>query len=536
MADYNFSQSFNPQSLVPKFQYPEGEGNGITGLFSGLASGYQAGQQFRARLGAKREINQDFKDEFGSKATKQEMSNALEARGIPPGNLFTDFVGGVLGARGIGKMAENPMLGPAVEGQNLANKQARRNMSLEDTLLQNVGGLLQEFGGLSSTEERFNFLQKNAGLTVIPKGAQLFSQLTQLTGQIALNESRLLKTQVANFQAKDQAELITDYGADANNPESFIGARKKRAFAQIVKQNDGKRVLSKPPDDIYLPNGGLDPVQSELWLNTLPLNEATQQRLDMSQKRIENEALRMTLQRQGFGLREIDQMIRARELGYEIQGQPSIPGVSTGPALAPPVDPSMQGPPAPAQTAPAPGVTLKPIARPLTTANVTQGQRDLLAADSALASIDKSIDILRKNPDAAGIEGAVRELYEGIGGQLGLKPGTRITGSRTQLRDTANQLVVGLRVESGQMSNWERQMLEDIGNPLEWKLDAETAVDKLAVLRRLIGGRALRIGKILGQPPKPSALAALTREDLLEAVSAGYISAEQAIAEGERRP
>lgn len=173
--------------------------------------------------------------------------------------------------------------------------------------------------------------------------------------------------------------------------------------------------------------------------------------------------------------------------------------------------------------------------KPLTTANVTAAQQDILGAEAAISSINKSIEALTKNPDAAGFEGFIKEIYEGVGGQLGLKPGTRITGTRTQLRDTANQLVVGLRVESGAMSNWERKMLEDMGALLDKTSDAEAIKTRLDTIKRLIAVRTLRLNPGLHTKPSPTVLHTLSDIDLANAKRADYLTEAQARAEYERR-
>lgn len=179
--------------------------------------------------------------------------------------------------------------------------------------------------------------------------------------------------------------------------------------------------------------------------------------------------------------------------------------------------------------------TLKMGERPPTTANITEAQQEMNAAVLAVGSISKAIDAVEKNPDAAGAVGWLKELYEGVGGQLGLDPGTRITDARTYMRDTANQLTSALRVDVGAMSDWEQKLLEAIPGLLDKTASADTIKTRLRIINRLMAGKAFRNAPILRKSPPPALLEALTTEDLADAIKAGYITLERGVQEYDRR-
>lgn len=346
---------------------------------------------------------------------------------------------------------------------------------------------------------------------------ELASRLVSAQQDQQMNDLKLTETLRQRNQLLE-AELAAQGLGDLIAP-LFEAGKPFDAMQALLAQGVRNPILFKAPQWQVMMKEAQVAATAEtarLQIEALKTYRATQN--TRADKRISNEELRLQLQATGMGLREIDQMIKARELGYEINGQPDIPNVKGEPG----------GPAA------SPGnVTLTPVARPLTTPNVTAAQTDVLAARSAIASIDQAIATLVRTPGAAGIVGAGREIAEGVAGQIGIDLGTEITAARTQLRETAHQLVSALRVESGQMSNWEREMLEDVASPLNWKLDDKAAIAKMATIKRLIGLREVRRVAALHQ--QSAELDTLTDKDLVEMKKAGFITPEAARAEYQRR-
>lgn len=173
--------------------------------------------------------------------------------------------------------------------------------------------------------------------------------------------------------------------------------------------------------------------------------------------------------------------------------------------------------------------------KPLSTSNVTDLQSKIVEGEKGLQMLDRSIGVLAQNPDAAGLRGIIKEKIEGLAPLVGVKTGTRVTDARTELRNTATQIVTALRVDEGAMSDKEQTMLREVGDPLDWDLESEPAQQKLSTLRRLITLRTMADRATLKQPQNLSLLNVLTDQDLADAFVVGYITREQAQAEYARR-
>lgn len=322
------------------------------------------------------------------------------------------------------------------------------------------------------------------------------------------SKAELVRARAAEMPWNYRAQEMLDKDAGIAQKEALAQQRRLGRTGSIPKEIKFKQIA-----DQLEAEGDAENAEAfrALVRKELVQQEQAGTRLDQSDRRLDltegQQQLSNFLRQRGLDQRDIDQALRLRSEGAKVVSPPGAP------------------------------VQLESIPRPPTTATVSAAQEASSSAKSALASIDRAVETLEKNPDAAGITGAARELIEGLGGQLGIEAGTRITGARTELRDTAHQLVSGLRVESGQMSNWERAMLEEVGSPLKWTLGADTAKEKLRIISRLIAARELRRGKdSLNQSTPGWVLGSLTRDDLLEAVRSGYITPDQAREAGRRRP
>lgn len=257
--------------------------------------------------------------------------------------------------------------------------------------------------------------------------------------------------------------------------------------------------------------------------------------LELSKKRLlsqeQREALRMQYQQMGLNIRQIDQAMKLAESGFVVDTPPA-PIQGQAPQRVP-TDEEILGPEPTPEPIQAP--VIRRIEKPVSAANVTGLQDKVLKSDKALQSVDDSIGVLVQNPDAAGFVGAAMEGAEGLLGQLGIDIGQRVTTARTNLRDTAQQLVEALRVDVGAMSDWERTMLDQIGNPLKWQNDAKAAAAKLLTLRRLIALRSIADRSALNQSIPKELFSGLNEDDLANAFERKYIDKDTLKQEIQRR-
>lgn len=260
---------------------PEGQ-DSFRALFSGAASGYAAGQQWKERREAKGQIKEDFNTMFGQDPTKAEMNEQLASRGIAPGNFFTDFTQGFLGARALNKATADPLF-PEKQAEAQEDIRAKRRANtLDEQLNQNAGELMKEFGSLTNTEERLQFIQRNAGFALRPDGSRLFDQFNKITGDLhkieASTTAGLLKLQ----QSKDMVDLITNYGATPGDMGSLVEAKKQRAITEILVPWADKMgvVINDINPEWFDQAGNLDRVKAAQALAGMPKQSSRNEAFD----------------------------------------------------------------------------------------------------------------------------------------------------------------------------------------------------------------------------------------------------------------
>lgn len=265
--------------IVPignKLTMPEGQ-DPFRALFSGVASGYQAGQQWSERRDAKGEIKKDFNTMFGSDPTKSEMKEQLASRGIREGNFLTDFTQGVLGARAINTATADPLFGEKQADAREDIRTKRNANTLDEQLNRNAGDLMKEFGSLTNTEERLQFIQRNSGFALRPDGARLFDQFNKITGDLHKIESQTTAGLLKLKQAQDAVELATKYGGKIGDPASMVMAQKRREVETKLLPDADKMgaILNRIDDDWFDANGNLDTIKSAVALSTMPRQNRT---------------------------------------------------------------------------------------------------------------------------------------------------------------------------------------------------------------------------------------------------------------------
>lgn len=267
---YNFSNTY--KQPIEKFSMPEG-GGGITGLLSGLSSGYAAGKNMKARNKENKTFKEDFMSMIGTEPTQEEIDMNLRNRGIRPGNFVSDFTGAALGAEGVGKMAKNPLLREQIQNIQLGNQRQQQENTLFDQLTRDAGGMVQDFSNLSTTEERLNFLKKNAGKTLTREGAQLMNQFAQITQQLAVLENKSEAALIAHEQRKKKAEISSIYGE--YTPDNEVRYNTKKSFEEILKDFSRDNITFKEvPSGVIDKDGFIDWPRLFQWKAQLQEDEA----------------------------------------------------------------------------------------------------------------------------------------------------------------------------------------------------------------------------------------------------------------------
>lgn len=233
----------------------------------------------------------------------------------------------------------------------------------------------------------------------------------------------------------------------------------------------------------------------------------TQQRTlsgQRAEQRIDNESTRLDLQRMGFSLRQVEQMMKASELGYEIQGQPAV---NTPGASAP---------------------TLTPIQRPATTATLTQAQERTTEASSALASLSKAIQAIQQNPEALGVRGVIGQVVENVKGQINPRSTdpTPITDTRQKASIAFANVAKSLRVDSGNMSRYELTKLEQAGDVLSWEKGTPGALNQFANIQNAVIAQKLRYLKIQRAPVDNATLRTVPKSEFAELIASNLLTLE----------
>lgn len=263
---YNFSQTY--KQPLNEFELPEG--NAITGIMGGLISGEAAGKMNKARNEENKRFKSDFEAMIGTQPTQSEIDMNLKSKGIKPGSFMTDWAGATLGARGVTKEAQNPLLKEEVQNRQLQNQRQQQENTLFDQLTRDAGGMVQEFSNLSTTEQRLNFLKNNAGKTLTREGAALMGQFAQITQQLATLENKSDAAIMAHKERQEKAELI-EFGFDPRRPETLPKALKNRSSMKLHKMaHDMGVFIDGPiPDTLFDQDGILDYGAAESFLAKL---------------------------------------------------------------------------------------------------------------------------------------------------------------------------------------------------------------------------------------------------------------------------
>jgi hypothetical protein len=238
---------------------------------------------------------------------------------------------------------------------------------------------------------------------------------------------------------------------------------------------------------------------------TEALSTFRERKFELDERKMTNEDLRIKLAEAGVDQREIGQIIKARELGYELQPRTKGQTPSEQPVLT-------------------------PVERPPTTGTVSKTQQELQSTDAALSTLGDAISAIQKNPDAIGLRGFVGSLTEKAKGQFSPSEqvDTRINDTRQKASIAFANMAKSLRVDSGNMSRYELTKLEQAGDVLDWTEAPQTALSKLQNLKDLLVWKKLRQVKILRKGVPDSLLQQIQDADLQEMVREGLLSKDDA--------
>lgn len=123
-------------------------------------------------------------------------------------------------------------------------EEQKRQLSINDQLMQNPRKLIDEFGALTTTDERLKFLAKNAGIAASPMGAKVLEQLSGLTDSMIRQEAQSGVMQAKNARTKMLLELAVPAGVDPTDQEAMNVLLNNKATADLQKRFlDNKKVL-----------------------------------------------------------------------------------------------------------------------------------------------------------------------------------------------------------------------------------------------------------------------------------------------------
>lgn len=172
-----------------------------------------------------------------------------------------------------------------------------------------------------------------------------------------------------------------------------------------------------------------------------------------------------------------------------------------------------------------------PMERPTTTAATTKLQEEAISGGNAMRSLDDAISAIQSHPEAIGVSGIVGSAVERAKGQLNPNSvtDTTITDTRQKASLAFSRVAKGLRVDSGNMSRYELNKLEQAGDVLDWKEAPQTALKKLNNLQAVVIGQQLRNLKARNASVKDDLLRKIDPSEVLGLVSDGLLSKEDAI-------
>jgi hypothetical protein len=165
------------------------------------------------------------------------------------------------------------------------------------------------------------------------------------------------------------------------------------------------------------------------------------------------------------------------------------------------------------------------------TAAVTKAQEENLTGEAALDALDKATSAIRENPTAIGPVGIARSAMERASGILNpnAEIQTPVTDTRQKASLAFSRVAKSLRVDSGNMSRYELNKLEQAGDVLSATEAPQTALKKLSNLQDAVVGQQLRRLRFLGQKTPDTVLRKIPDAEIPDLVRDGLLSKEDAM-------
>lgn len=411
-----------------------------------------------------------------------------------------------------GMISQNRILG-------IRAKEAQMELTSNEQLqsmIDDPAGFARKFGDLKTAKEMREYMASHSAIAITPAGQRIMGVWDKITMLKEDSEQHSIQRITDLEVAKNRASFVSEMSAEGYNPDipgdvaAFRAKKSERALrAEAFKQ--GKDVSGLISQDLFDPSGRFLPGVEDKLLNEAPVSEALRIKElsssatgQLALRRIQNEETRLKLQQMGFGLREIDQMIKARELGYEVQGGPQIPTTPEG-------------------------VSLKPVERPATTATTTKLQGQSLDGARAIAALDDSIKTIQEHPEAFGLRGTVGQLVEKVKGQLNPNDpmDTPISNARQKASIAFADIAKSLRTDSGNMSKYELTKLEQAGSILDWSESPQIALMKQKNLLAVVIGQQLRNLKARNAPVDDNLLRKIDPSELIGLGQDGLLTEDE---------
>lgn len=166
----------------------------------------------------------------------------------------------------------------------------------------------------------------------------------------------------------------------------------------------------------------------------------------------------------------------------------------------------------------------------LTSGTKGELQKKSLEIDNALSVLDQGLTALQQHPEAAGIVGKGLQLLEQGKGQLfpNAQIDTTITETRHKLGLAFVAIAKGLRVDSGNMSRYELNQLEQLGDLTQLEEAPQTALTKGRNIRNILIGQKLRTDHTLGKPVPDNFLQTIPDAEFVPLFRNGLLTEEEA--------
>lgn len=164
-------------------------------------------------------------------------------------------------------------------------------LSINEQLMQNPRKLIDEFGALTTTDERLKFLARNSGIAATPMGARVLEQFNGLTDSMIRQEAQSGVMQAKNARTKLLLELAIPAGVDPTDQEAMNVLLNNKATADLREEfrKNGKVLRANMISPELFPYPGVVDQSKALALmesaEDVPSIDLAEQRLKLAEER-----------------------------------------------------------------------------------------------------------------------------------------------------------------------------------------------------------------------------------------------------------